>query len=551
MRFAMMCHDDPGSTFRVTVQRRVFGTIGIPMAETAPLRGPYGPLSMTFPRPVLMRIHVLAIALAAATAAIPASQLSAQTPAAAPASGSVLSLADAIALAKRSNPSLQTSVNARRTAAAVVRAANGAFLPSVNTSFSTGYREGRQSIFEGQAFGSANDQLSSNASGSASLNLSLDALNSRRAAKSSQEATESDIAAAEQRVRNNVTTQYLTALQAQANAALQDTLVSTTAVQLQLAQARLQVGSGTLLDVQQAEVANGQQRVAALRQRNQAAIEIIRLFQQIGVEPIAGVVLDNNLPATPTVDMSSLMDMARKSNPQLEAFRARQKVAGYNAAAARSTYFPSLSLSAGVSGNTIRYTNTGLLMDEGRAGAAQQKAGCIRSEEVRAAVGLSNNLAQCASIAFTPADEALIRTSQGKYPFAFTRNPYNLNAQLSLPIFNGFRREQQIEQAAVQRKNAENDVRIQEIAVSADVSAASLQLTTAQQTVTLQEQNVRTARTALSLAQERYRVGLASIVDLQQARGNFERAETDRITAVYDVQRAFTTLEAAVGRPLR
>ena len=87
--------------------------------------------------------------------------------------------------------------------------------------------------------------------------------------------------------------------------------------------------------------------------------------------------------------------------------------------------------------------------------------------------------------------------------------------------------------------------------MTADVSAAALSLTTAQQTVALQEQNVRTARTALSLAQERYRVGALSLVELVQARSDFERAETDRITAVYDVQRAFTALEAAVGRPLR
>lgn len=497
-----------------------------------------------------MRIHVLAIALATAAGAL-STPLSAQSAAATPASGAVLSLADAIALAKRSNPALQTSTNARRTAAAVVRAANGAFLPSVNSSFSTGYREGRQTFFQGQAFGSTNDQLSTDVSGSASLNISMSALNDRRAARASQEATESDIAAAEQNVRNNVTTQYLTALQAQASANLQDSLVATTAVQLQLAQARLQVGSGTLLDVQQAEVANGQQRVAALRQRNQAQIEIVRLYQQIGVEPVAGTTLDTNLPATPTIDMASLMDMARKSNPQLEAFRARQEVAVRQSASARATYYPSLSLNASVSGFTNRYTNTGLLIDQGKASTISQKNSCIRSEEVRAALGLSNILSTCNSIAFSADQEASIRDAQGKYPFAFTRNPYSLSAQLSLPIFNGFRREQQIEQAAVQRKNAENDVRAQEIRVSADVTAAFLSLTTAQQTVTLQEQNVRTARTALSLAQERYRVGLASIVDLQTARGNFERAETDRITAVYDVQRAFTTLEAAVGRPLR
>jgi outer membrane protein len=147
--------------------------------------------------------------------------------------------------------------------------------------------------------------------------------------------------------------------------------------------------------------------------------------------------------------------------------------------------------------------------------------------------------------------EAAVVAQQGKYPFEFTRNPYSVNASLSLPLFNGFRREQQVEQAAVQRRNAENDVRAQALRVTADVTAAHLSLVTARQSVTLQEQTVRTARTALALAQERYRVGAISLVDLLQARGDFERAETDRISAVFDVQRAFTALENAVGRPLR
>ena len=147
--------------------------------------------------------------------------------------------------------------------------------------------------------------------------------------------------------------------------------------------------------------------------------------------------------------------------------------------------------------------------------------------------------------------EDAIRTAQSKYPLDFTRNPYSLSASFSMPIFNGWRREQQIEQASVQRRNAQNDVRAQELRVTADVTSAYLSLSTAQQTVVLQEQNVRTARTALSLAQERYRVGAISIVDLVQARGDYERAETDRITAIYDVQRAFAALENAVGRPIR
>ena len=76
------------------------------------------------------------LALATASGALFAPALSAQNTAAnAPAQGSVLTLADAISLARRNNPGFATATNARRSAAAIVRAANGAFLPSVNTNW--------------------------------------------------------------------------------------------------------------------------------------------------------------------------------------------------------------------------------------------------------------------------------------------------------------------------------------------------------------------------------------------------------------------------------
>ena len=87
--------------------------------ETVLTRGPYGPHSMTFPRPVLMRMYARAMVLASATSVLVAAATAAPIAAqAAPAaSGAVLSLTEALALARRNNPSLQNSVNARRTAA--------------------------------------------------------------------------------------------------------------------------------------------------------------------------------------------------------------------------------------------------------------------------------------------------------------------------------------------------------------------------------------------------------------------------------------------------
>jgi outer membrane protein len=494
-----------------------------------------------------MRLPVIALALLSAGASIPTT-IAAQS---APTPGSTLTLTQAVALARQNNPQYLSASTQRRVAAANMRAANGAFLPNLNTSFDAGYREGRPTLFQGQTFGSTNDQVETNVSAGAQMNLSLATFSDRRLARANAEATEADISATEANIRNLVTAQFLTTLQAQARAVLQDTLLATTAAQLELARARFQVGSGTQLDVQRAEVANGQQQVASLNARNQAEIEKVRLFQQMGVDVVQNVRLDSDLPATPTLNLSDVLHTARTSNPQLDAARMREQAARASVSSARSSYLPSLNLSAGVSGYTNRFTNTDLLITGQQSSIASQRASCIRSEEVRDALGLPNRLSDCEGIAFTADDEAAIRDSQGRYPFDFSRNPYSFRASLSLPIFNGFRREQQVAQANAQRRNAEIEVRNQLLRVQTDVNTAFLQYTNAQQTVAMQDQNVRTARLALSLAQERYRVGAISLVELVQARGDYERAETDRITAIYDVQRAFAALEAAAGRPLR
>ena len=83
------------------------------------------------------------------------------------------------------------------------------------------------------------------------------------------------------------------------------------------------------------------------------------------------------------------------------------------------------------------------------------------------------------------------------------------------------------------------------------MTGAYLTLNTALKSIALQEQNAARARDELRLTEERYRVGAATFLDVTQARATYERAESDRINAVYDYHKAFAALESAVGRPLR
>lgn len=466
--------------------------------------------------------------------------------------GLVLSLDDALALARRNNPDLLTSENGRRRANATLLAANGAFLPTVNANFGSAYREGRQQFFAGQPFGNRAGTLSSSVGADVSLNYSLATLANRRAARAGIEAADADIGATGANLRAQVTQQYINALQQDARVRLQDTLLLSAQSQLELARARVAVGAATPLDARRAEVAVGQVEVARLQAANQAEVERLRLFQQLGVEPRAQVRLTTTFALNaPPLTLDVLLAQARSANPTLGALRARERQALLNVSAARSQYLPSLNVQLGLSGFTQQSTNIGQTIATSQAQANAQVQSCQYQTQLAAAAGVTYPGGPCSQYTFTPAAEAAIRSANRTYPFNFTRNPYNVSAFISLPLFNGFQREQQVQTAYAAESDAEYRRRAQELRLTADVTASYRTLLTDRRAAELQQRNTQVAREALSLAEERYKVGAGTFVDVAQARADYERAQNEYINAVYQFQRDFATLENAVGRPLR
>ena len=461
-----------------------------------------------------------------------------------------LSVDQAVELALANNPALRQSLNARRSAAAATRTARGQLLPSLSSSAGASWREGRQQVFNGVGFGANANTLGSSASINASLNYGLDVFLQPKSAKIAERATEAEADAASQQLRTTVTQQYLIALQAQARSVLQDTLLESNRLQVDLAKAKLAAGSATTLDVQRAEVALGQQRVQVVQARNTLAIEKLRLFENLGVTPPdADLVLTSSFSVSPvSASLGDLVEMAKKGNPNVIARREREDAAAVNQRIAKAAYFPQFSLSAGYGGYTNSYTDNNFTV--GQALSSKQ-SGCYQRGSVLAIVGQPFDPTTCAAISLTPQETAAARSTNNAFPFSFTRNPYNVSAQFSLPLFNGWQREQRVAEASVARDNAKQLVRQQELAAQQAVRTAYLNLDAARQTVAIQDDNGKLAREALLLAETRYRVGQATFLDVANARADFSRAENDRITAVYDFHRAFAALEQAVGRRLR
>lgn len=465
---------------------------------------------------------------------------------------STLSLDQAIALARRNNPAYQQILNNRIGARAAVRSAYGALLPSADASLSVQRQQGGEQIFSGTTLGASSDVNQSNYQIGLSYRLNSATLITPSLERANRDAVEADITGATETLRANVAQQYLSTLQAEANADLQDSLVVASQQELILAQAREIVGSGTQLDVQRAEVALGLQKVSALKARNQVEIEKLRLFQIIGAPQPATVELTTEFKVTPmNLSLQDLIASAHQDNPGVLALRSREHVADLNVRREKGEYSPTLSLSTGIGGYTYGYTNPNFPVQQAQAQLESSRASCIRTEEVRAALNLSNQLAECNAMAFTDAQAAAIRQSNSKFPFDFTKSPRSISATLSLPLFDGFAREQRLQEAQANRSDARYSVRSMELALTADVTAAYLTLVTAGKTVTLQEQNAAAAKNELKLVQDRYRIGATTFVDLTEARATYERAESDRINAIYDYHKAFAALESAVGHPLR
>jgi outer membrane protein len=430
----------------------------------------------------------------AATIAAP---LSAQT-----ASSSTLTLDEALSIARRNNPQYQQSLNARQRAGWSLRTSYGSLMPSIGASLGLGWREGRPVFIEGQPFGAASDILSSSYSVGLSMNYSYGSLLGPRQQSAVLHATELQVSAREQQIRQQVTVQYVNTIEATRNAALQDSLLRSRETQLDLARAKEKVGSGTALETSRAEVSYFTAVANARSAHNRVEIETARLFQILSVPQPSNVELATELPVVePKFQAEDLVAEALAHNPSLSASRASERAASIGKRAAISSYFPSLNLSTGIGGATQQLTDA--------------------------------------------------RGSDRTWPFDFNRNPLSFSVGFSIPVFNGFNREAQVQNAALALNDRQQDVRQEELQLRSDVAATLLQLHSDWEIIGLRDRAVQTARTALSLAQERYRVGATSYIELTLAVDDYQNAENDRLRAIYQYHRDFAALEFAVGRPLR
>ena len=138
----------------------------------------------------------------------------------------------------------------------------------------------------------------------------------------------------------------------------------------------------------------------------------------------------------------------------------------------------------------------------------------------------------------------------GEVPYGETQLPQNYGAigfDVHIPIFNGRLFNARHSEAEDRARQAEEELRNDEIGVAHDVRVTWLAANTAQQNLALSAQFLDAANKALDLAQERYKLGLGSIVELSQAQLNQAQASIAQATAKYDYATRLSELSYQEG----
>jgi outer membrane protein len=434
----------------------------------------------------------------------------AQTPTQAP----TLSLVDALAIARRSNPDYLAVLNDRSPASrGLLSATSTLFTPRVSLEGGYTWLDAGRRYVQGTNF-SYSGPSSSQTGGSLQLSYALSGATfaNRGLAAADLRATDQDITGAQTTLETVVRTQYLNVLEAQAQASVARRSLERANEQLNLAQARYAVGQGTLIDVRRAEVGKGTAEVTLLRADQNAENQVLLLYNRMGVPAptVPAVTLTDSFPVVaPAWRLDSLLGYAQEQNPSLRSLRAREASARWNSRAVRSEYLPSLTFGAGT----------------GRVGTHVNSFSIPRSP---------------------PLQDSVIPASTN-----WTTNPWYVNIGVSLPIYDGFSRYTRTAQARAREDDQRQLVRARELQVRSDVVSAFNGLQAAYQAVGLQESSKRASAEALELATQRYRVGSGSYLELLDARVAADQADTDYVSAVYAYHRAIAALEQAVGHTLR
>ena len=407
-----------------------------------------------------------------------------------------ISLADALRLAHENNVQNITAGNQIRTQNNTVRSTKAQLYPSLTATAGQGKSAG-------QRVGPNNQLIDFVPAWSYSSGLSANmtlfdggkTFADVRAAKANVSALEASQINTDFNVALQVKQAYNSVLAARESESAFRAQLATAQQQLAVSIARVNAGAANVSDSLRNVVAVGQAQLNVLSAQNTARTQSALLTRLVGTPYfVTAQATDSTTDhSLAPIDSVAIMGLAL-SGPSVRSAEANVSAAAAQERSAKSGYFPSLSASASYGGSGTK-----------------------------AVYGLNSN------------------------PYPYTR-AINFNA--SFPIFNRFQRENAISNAQISRENAEAQVRDARLTAQQNIVTAIASLRNAEETMRVQQTNVRASEEDLRVNQQRYALGAGTLLDVLTSQSTLVSARQQLINARLNYRNARAQIEAAIGRDL-
>lgn len=408
----------------------------------------------------------------------------------------VLSLGDAVRLAARQAPAAEAGRYRAEEARARFRQSRSALLPNVSADAARNGRTFNTATFGipfpgfnpyGQVLGPV---ILTDLRARAQMNLlDLSAIERVRAARIAATAGGLDAQAASENAASQAAGAYLRALRADAQLRARGEDSTLAAELLGIAREQLRAGTGTALDVTRAESQAAGVRAQLIAARSDRSRTRLELLRALGLPLDVNLQLSDSLErlvATDTVpDAGEATTRALANRPDIRAAEEQLRAARQSVKAIQAERLPSL----------------GAFGDRGVIG---------------------------------PRNDHLLGT-------------YDWGVQLSVPVFDGFRREGRIEEQRAVSNEA--DVRRRDLRAQAgvEVRSALLDIGAAREQVDAARERLRLAEQEVSQARERFAAGVGGNADVVTAALGLTAARNQLLDALTLYQSARVSLARAEG----
>ncbi len=296
----------------------------------------------------------------------------------------------------------------------------------------------------------------------------------------------------EQGIIFNVKTLYFAYLNSLERLGISQEAVKRGEEQLKLAQSQYEVGAVPRSDVLKAKVQYGNERLGLIDAENNLRIAEAELKFIIGLDVNSDDTLSTDFEAKEYKGTEGdALKLGLANHPGLIADEYSVKAAKYDIRSTFGRYLPSLSVNFSKGWSNSRWSEV---------------------------------------TDFKPEDES-----------------WSVSASVSLPIFTNFSRKRDMARAKLGLQNARASLFFTRNQVALDVKEAYLGIERAQEALNVASENVEAAQEDMSLVEEKYNLGAATILELLDAQVSLVTAQNNRAQAEFDYNLAVARLELAMG----